>query len=138
VIVVDTSVLSLAYRRPRATQPESPAVALFREAVKRDVPVLVPGIVSQELMSGLRSRSALLRMAGLLRAFAMPAVDFEIHIKAARIHATCQRRGLAASTIDCLIAAHALNLGAALLTVDRDFQRMAEACPLRIIPVVDS
>src|SRR5207244_1626543 len=53
VILVDTSVWSLTFRRrSRPTIP--PVAALVHELILDDAPLVVPGIVLQELLSGVR------------------------------------------------------------------------------------
>ncbi len=57
MILVDPCVWSLAFRRPRARVHTSPAVRRLRRLVDEDVPVGIPGIVLQELLSGVRDES---------------------------------------------------------------------------------
>jgi hypothetical protein len=47
MILLDTSVLSLAFRRRRVGEPEPQVAATLRRLVTEDAPVGVPGIVLQ-------------------------------------------------------------------------------------------
>jgi predicted nucleic acid-binding protein len=62
MILIDTSVLSLAYRRRIKTSPEPPLVQTFRRLVEEDQPIAIPGIVLQELLSGVRTPSEFERL----------------------------------------------------------------------------
>jgi len=53
VIVLDTSALSVVFRRSRPDETAVPAPALvLKRLIAEDVPMAVPGIVLQELLSG--------------------------------------------------------------------------------------
>jgi predicted nucleic acid-binding protein len=54
------------------------------------------------------------------------------YIYAAAIRNHCRAKGLAISTIDAQIAASAINHRCTLLTLDRDFVRLARHFPLRL------
>jgi len=133
VILLDTSVLSLVFRRRRGTGKEHPAVSLVRRLVAGDPPLVVPGIVVQELLSGLASDEQFTRLAKILDAFPTLLADRVDHVAAARIANACRRAGLVTSTTDCLIAALTVNRRAALLTLDDDFERIRRYCGLRLL-----
>ena len=51
---------------------------------------------------------------------------------AVRLYRRCREMGLGASTLDCHIAAAAMENDCQLLTTDRDFERMSQVCPLEL------
>jgi len=132
-VVVDACVwsLALARRAPR----ETPAVATFRRLIEDGEEILVPGIVLQELLQGLRSDSAAARLRAVLEPFELVAGDADDFARAATIFRSCRARGIGVATIDALIAAIAIGRDAALLTADADFARMAEVVPVRLVAV---
>ena len=132
MIVVDTSVLSLAFRRRAKRGPESPLVRVFRRLVEEDQPVVIPGIVLQELLSGVRGEDDFERLLDILDGFPIAAAARAHHVAAAKISNACRRAGISASTVDCLIAAMAVESKAKLLTADEDFSRMARHCDLEL------
>ena len=136
--VVDTSVLSLAFRRRRRLDVEPPAVRALRRMVIEDAPVMIPGIVMQETLSGVRSDDQFLRLNRLLEAFPVLIADLGHHVAAARISNTCRRRGIIASAVDCLIAALTISRNASLLTLDADFSKIATLCDLRLLPIEEA
>lgn len=133
MILLDTSLLSLAFRR-RPPSHEPPAVTSFRRLVEADAPVAIPGIVLQELLSGLRTDAEVARLQTLLEGFPIILADRRDHVAAAGIANACRRHGVSVSTIDCLIAALTTGRNAALFTLDADFERMRRHCDLRLFP----
>jgi predicted nucleic acid-binding protein len=135
VIILDTSVLSAAYRRRRSLHPEPPCAAVLRRLILADAPLAVPGIVLQELLTGLKSDAEFIRVRKILDGFPTLVATPAHHVEAARIANRCYRAGASCSQIDCLIAALAISSGSPLLTTDQDFVRMAPHCGLKLYPV---
>jgi predicted nucleic acid-binding protein len=131
VIAVDTSVLSLAVRRPaRGAYREHPAAVRLRRAVEEGLPVVVPGICLQEILSGVRDTKQFERLASLMAPYPILVATRADHVAAARIANACRAAGIAASTVDSLIAALATRHRARLLTTDNDFERIRPYCAL--------
>ncbi len=136
MIVVDTSVLSLTFRRRVGGSPEAPIVRVFRRMVEEDQSVSVPGIVLQELLSGVRTEIDFERLRDLMEGFPVILAAREHHVAAARIANACRHSGVAASAVDCLIAATAVECKSQLLTTDEDFLRMAPHCGLELFEIL--
>jgi predicted nucleic acid-binding protein len=132
VIVLDTSVLSLAFRRRRREEGDSGPVAALRKLIADNMLVAVPGIVLQELLSGVRSREQFRNLRTSMAGFPLLLASESHHVRAARISNTCRRRGVACSTTDALIAAISVESGGTLFTTDADFQRIASHCGLKL------
>lgn len=130
MIVLDTSVLSAALRR---TGRSTATGELLRTLVREDIPLAVPGIVLQELLSGVRTSEQFERLRKLMTGFPTLAADRENHVFAARISNACRKAGVSAATVDCLIAAQTLAAGGELATLDEDFRRMARNTGLRLL-----
>lgn len=133
MILVDTSVLSLAFRRRVKPSPESPLVRILHRLVEQDHPVVVPGIVLQELLSGVRTETEFERLQDLMEGFPLMLAEREHHLEAARIANTCRHAGISVSTVDCLIAAMAIKAKSQLLTSDEDFEQMASCSALQLL-----
>lgn len=132
MILVDTSVLFLAFRRRAMAGPEQPLVRIFRRLVEDDQPLAVPGIVLQELLSGVRTGKEFARLQEAMEGFPLVLATQEHHIAAAKISNACRRAGVSATAMDCLIAAMAVAGRSQLLTGDEDFAHMAPLCNLRL------
>ena len=130
MLLVDTSVWSLAFRRDRP--PDDPRVAHLRHELTTGGDVVSTGLVLQELLQGIRGpkrRELLLdRFAAL--AFVDPQRDD--HVRAADVRSTCRRRGVQIGTIDALLIALCVGHGLTLLTTDGDFDHAARFVPIRI------
>lgn len=135
MIAVDTSVLSLAMRRPvRGHYHEAPAAARLRRAVEEGMPVVVPGVCLQELLSGVRTTQQFARLASLMAPYPVLVATRADHVAAARIANACRGAGIAVGTVDALIAAITAQHRARLLTTDSDFQRIALHCAVALEP----
>ncbi|MGH9364222.1 MAG: type II toxin-antitoxin system VapC family toxin [Thermoanaerobaculia bacterium] len=132
MIVLDTSALSAAFRRGKAAGEIAGVAATIRRMVAEDAPLGIPGIVLQELLSGVRSAEQFARLERGLSGFPVLDAVREDHVAAARLSNRCRRAGISASAIDCLIAALTLSVRGELLTLDNDFARMAPHCGLRL------
>lgn len=93
----------------------------------------LPGIVLQEVLSGVRSDKQFADLKRqLLAAFVIVLPTAADHVEAARLRNTCLTKGLSASGPDCLIAATAVVGGHELFTVDNDLEAIAELTPLKL------
>ena len=133
MIVLDTSVLSLAFRR--RTELSTPPVLRLRRLIEQDAPLAIPGIVVQELLSGVRSDGEFTRLAGLLAPFSTLLAGTREHQDAARISNACRRRGISPSVADCLVAAQTITAEGTLLTTDGDFAVLSRHCSLRLLDI---
>jgi hypothetical protein len=132
VILVDTSVCSLAFRRRRSGSNEPDEVRIFRDLIEADEEIALPGIVLHEILSGIREKAHFERLEEALAGFPVMLATQKTHIEAARIANMCRSKGIAISAVDCLIAALAIEHNAQLFTSDRDFVYMADHCALRL------
>ncbi len=132
MILLDTSVLSLAFRRSRKRR-EPPAVELLRQLIIDDVQLAIPGMVYQEILSGVRTKRQFQELKASLAGFPVIAATSADHEEAARIHNDCIAGGVTIASVDALVAAQTLDREAALLTLDQDFSRIASVRPLRLV-----
>ncbi len=123
MILVDTSVW-VGYLRG----DERPAVARLEVLLERGVPVAVTSIVAQELLQGVATPEAFVRLERYLGS----QVRVELSdpwlgaVEAARLYGACRAAGVTIrSTIDCLIARIAIEHELPLLHDDGDFDEMA-------------
>ncbi len=132
MFVIDTSVWSRALRRRKSSGSESAEAALIRRLVLEDEPIGLPGIVLQELLSGVRTKKEFERLRKVLDPFVVLLATEELHLLAASLFNTCKSQRLNVSPTDVLIAATALQCSGTLITADNDFRRMAEYIDLAI------
>jgi len=64
----------------------------------------------QELLSGIREKAQFIRLQEILEGFPIILATQQSHLEAAQIANACRSRGVAVSTVDCLIAAMTIEL----------------------------
>jgi predicted nucleic acid-binding protein len=134
VILLDTSVLSTVLRRRQAGAPERALSDRLEKILKAGERVAVPGVVLQELLSGIREPSVFEKVKNvLLRSYPLMTASVGDHVLAADVVNRCKRKGVAASSIDALITALALNARARLFTTDEDFKHISRIVDLRLL-----
>lgn len=131
-VLVDTSVWSLALRRPKGTSVP-PTARILGELV-RDGRVEMMGLIRQELLSGVKDARQFDALCEHLRAFPDVPLDTADHEEGAAFFNQCRSRGVQGSTIDFLICAVASRRGFAILTTDADFERYARHLPIQLYP----
>ena len=134
MILLDTSVVSAVLRRRRKGAAEEDLTTHVATLLRGDEHVGIPGIVLQELLSEVRTSDQFERLQAVAEGFPVLTAEREHHIVAARVSNACRRAGVSATTIDCLIAAQTIVARGRLLTLDRDFGRMAPHCGLELFP----
>lgn len=134
MILLDTSVLSAVPRRREASAGEQDLSEALHGLLGSSQRVSVPGLVVQELLSGVREEAQFQRIKRVLLA-GYPVVTATLgdHLLAADVTNKCRRKGIAASAGDALIAAMALNRRATLFSADADFNHIAKAVPLKLL-----
>lgn len=95
----------------------------------------IPGVVLQELLSGVKTEAAARKLEEVLSGFPLLLATRATHVLAAELRSRCRVKGIAAHTVDCLIAAQTIEADAELLTTDEDFSRMADHTALRLCRV---
>ena len=117
-VLVDTSVWSLALRRPAKQDSDEKAelVELIREGR-----VAMIGAIRQEILSGIRAPEQYRKLRDQLRAFDDIALDASDYEEAAVCFNRCRAKGLHGSNTDFLMCAVSLRRNLAILSTDDDF-----------------
>lgn len=135
-VLVDTSVWSIAYRRPAAAlnlQQRSLLNSLRELASDGRAQLL--GVVRQEMLSGLRETSQFERLRKLLQAFPNVLLESEDYEEAARMNNICRAKGVTGSGVDCLMCAVAFRRDWSILTLDRDFDHYAKHLSIKLFAI---
>lgn len=101
------------------------------------IDVIVTEPIVMELLAGTRSERHAARLRAVLGEYPIaPVGGLDSYEAAAAIQRACRRAGdTVRNSIDCLIAAVAIRVGASILHNDRDFDVIARHTELRIEPV---
>ena len=133
MILFDTSVLSRVFRRARLGPSEKALAAEVQDLLLGDRPLGLPGIVLQEVLSGIRSDQQFANLERrLVSAFTILSASARHHVEAARLRNKCLAAGLNVSGPDCLIAVLAIVGEHHLFARDDDFQAIARHAPLKL------
>jgi predicted nucleic acid-binding protein len=133
MILIDTSVLSRVFRRKRPGPDELRLRMALEDLMGGDDELGVPGIVLQEVLSGIRSETQFADLERrLVTGFTMVLPTLAHHVESARLKNKCTAKGLNVSGLDCLIATLAIADRHTLFTVDSDFSAIARHSTLRL------
>lgn len=95
--------------------------------------ILYSEIILLEIIQGIREREGREEIERMFRSMVLTSEKRSTTLLAAEIYQELQRKGLRVrSVVDCLIAATAIETGAAILHKDRDFDFIAEHYPIVI------
>jgi len=118
VILVDTSVWV-----DFLNSAQSAAGDELERLIRVGAPLAVTGLIVAEVLQGLRREIS--PVTGILgRWRVLEPRGLATYEAAAAIFREARRRGITLTTVDAVIAALALDYGAALFTLDRDFWRL--------------
>lgn len=129
MVVVDTSIWSLAFRRSNKVQDDR--VAELAELI-REGRVVMLGAIRQELLSGVKSQKQFRLLRDKLRAFPdllLTEKDYEL---AAECFNKCRSKGVQGSNTDFLLCSVGLLRGFSVFTSDVDFERFVKILKLRL------
>ena len=129
-MIVDTSAW-VEYLRKTG----SPIHLALRASVRSGQSVATPAAVVTELLSGSRSEAEVVKLLQLLKRFEILEPDsLGVYQGAAWIYRICRRAGYTIrSTVDCLVAATALDKRRPLLAHNRDFAVIARHTELELV-----
>ncbi len=122
-VLVDTSVWSLALRRPKnaSLSPEQQNVVNALADLMRDGRAVMIGAIRQELLSGIKTQAGFDTIKSTLTAFEDVPLTMADYEKAAEVFNTCRANGVQGSNTDFLICAVSINHQMPIFSVDNDF-----------------
>lgn len=132
-VLVDTTIWSLALRRRPAGRnaAENRLVRAWEELI-REGGIVLPGLIRQEILSGIADKRQFERLRDALAPFPDEAILTSDHVRAAEYFNRCRAAGVAGSPVDFLICAMSQRLAAPIFTTDLDFPRFARHVPIRL------
>lgn len=134
MILLDTSIVSAVLRRRRKGEGEQAVAARLASLLQGPDQVAIPGIVLQEVLSGISDHRQHERvLTGVRESFPVVLASEGDHLKGADLVNLGARAGVALSTPDALIAAQAINRGARLFSTDADFVRLSKVSGLKLL-----
>lgn len=133
-ILVDTSVWSLALRRPQGaplSDQQQATVAALADLV-RDGRATLMGAIRQELLCGIKLPEQFEALRVRLQAFEDLALPMPVFESAAQAFNTCRSHGVQGSNTDFLICAAAMHYQVPIFTLDGDFLNYQSWLPIQL------
>jgi predicted nucleic acid-binding protein len=133
-VLVDTSVWSLALRRPKnvTLSPEQQSVVTALADLMQDGRAVMMGAIRQELLSGIKTQAGFDALKSSLTAFEDVSLAIQDYEKAAEVFNICRANGVQGSSTDFLICAVSINHQLPIFSVDNDFQMYRQWLPLQL------
>lgn len=129
MIVVDTSAWGAFFNGA-----PSPIADRLASAFETGEPIAVVPVIVAETLQGFRTEAGFRSALALLTRLPLLEPSLDTHVRAARLYRSLRRRGVTIrGTIDCIIAETCIETHAALLTLDRDFERIAAHSALELV-----
>ncbi len=129
-LLVDTSVWSLAFRRP--IDVHDVHVDALRAALTSNQIVVTTGVILQELLQGVSKPRQMLEFSTMFSKLGFVNPDKLTHTSAAEVWTKCRKKGVQLGTVDALLVALCLERELTMLTTDRDFTHASRIVPLRL------
>jgi predicted nucleic acid-binding protein len=133
-VLVDTSVWSLALRRPNnfpITLDQQATVNALADLV-RDGRAALLGAIRQELLCGIKKQDQFDALRDSLAAFDDVALTMQDYESAAQAFNTCRAKGVQGSNTDFLICAVSIRYQLPVFSLDRDFLIYQRWLPLHV------
>ena len=129
-ILVDTSIWSLALRRPSGVVNEE--AIWLKTIIEQGEDIYLLGIILQEVLQGIRNSNDFFTLKEYLKAFPLIDLTREDYTRAAELKNHLIRKGKQGSAIDVLIASAAISHRCHLFTADKHFTHIAEHSELKL------
>lgn len=132
-VLVDTSVWSLALRRPKNIPivPEQQATINALADLVRDGRAVLIGAIRQELLCGIKTQRQFDALRDSLMAFEDVTLPSSVYESAAQVFNTCRANGVQGSNTDFLICAAALHYQLPIFSLDGDFAMYQRWLPIQ-------
>lgn len=110
-------------------------VQILVDALKFNTDIFITDIILTEILQGIRDdKKYVIVKNTLLGLNFVHAKDFETYIHASDIYRECRKKGITIrKTIDCLIAAIAIENDLTLLNNDKDFINLAKCIDIKLL-----
>lgn len=130
MIVADSSVWIAHFNHIDHPKVES----LLRYLAEGTEQVVVLPAILMEVLQGFQRDEGFEGAYRILRPLVVSGPFLATHVEAARLYRRLRKQGVTIRGVtDCLIAAFCMEQGAALLTMGRDFERIAAHAPLVLV-----
>jgi predicted nucleic acid-binding protein len=129
VVLVDTTVWVDFLNNKKTAR-----VQALEQLVADEEDICTCGVILTEVFQGIRDEADYNRTYSRFDAFLYLPMDRHTFVKAAELYRSLRRRGITIrKTVDCMIAAVAMEHKVPLLHNDKDFDPLEEFCGLKVV-----
>ena len=129
MVLIDTTVWIDLFNNKNTKE-----VFLLKGLIDKDDDICLCGIIYAEVLQGIRDEGEFKKVQSILNRLIYLPIQKHTFDKAITIYRTLRKRGITVrGTIDCIIASVCMEHEIRLLQRDKDFHRIAEAFPLKIL-----
>jgi predicted nucleic acid-binding protein len=129
VVLVDTTVWVDFFNDRNA-----PHVQTLEHLVADEEDICTCGVILAEVLQGIREDTDYSRTLSRFDSFLFLPMDRRTFVKAAELYRSLRRRGITIrKTVDCMIAAVAIEHSIPLLHNDKDFDPIEKFCGLKVL-----
>ena len=134
IVLVDTSVWSLAFRRKSRSALSADQLKHVRNLERFIVngQVALLGAIRQEILSGIKEREQFTRLRDLLQGFSDVPLESGDYERAAEMSNICRSHGIAGHATDFLVCSVAERRQWTIYSLDRDFERYSRFLDLKL------
>ena len=129
MIIVDTTVWIDLFKNE-----ETPQTEMLQHILNAGEDICICGVILTEVMQGIREDRDYAKVASHFEAFLFLPMHRRTYEHAAQLYRTLRRKGITIrNSVDCMIAAVAIENDISLLHNDHDFVPISEHCGLKTI-----
>jgi predicted nucleic acid-binding protein len=129
VVLVDTTVWVDFFNDKKTDH-----VQALEHLVEDEKDICICGVILAEVLQGIRDDTDYRKTYSRFDSFLYLPMDRHTFVKAAELYRSLRRRGITIrKTVDCLIAAVAIEHKIPLLHNDKDFDPLEEFCSLKVL-----
>ena len=129
MIIIDTTIWSIAYRRRRINDEDRAIVKKLYDILDLEEEILI-GPVRQELLSGISDKNTFNELMVKLNGFNNYEIQLADHDLAAEYCNLCSGRGIQGSQTDYLLCAVSYRYNSLIFTLDKDFDNYKKYLPI--------
>jgi len=128
MVLVDTTVWIDFF----SSNPAGPHVTALEKLIEDREDICLCGVILAELLQGIRDDFEYQQTRSLLARLIFLPMDYAVYVRSAEIYRDLRRRGITIrKSLDCMIAAVAIEHDVQLLHNDKDFIPIEKFCGLR-------
>lgn len=114
----------------------SNAASLLLTKLIEDDKACINGLIYTEITQGAPTQKEFNKIEKFIEVIPLINFDADQWTKTAKLYFLLRTKGITVTTIDCLIAQHAISQDVPLFSKDKIFKHIQEHCPLKLYKII--